>query len=148
MDRAINSFVSYESNNSITFPFSFCCDGGIDDLLNPASFGIQKQQVGIGFDHSTGDWRTARVTGVYAGFDTEEFTSRAGGKAEAIRYLKARDGFQTLVMVGDGATDMEARQDGGADLFVGFGGVVARPAIVAGADWFVDSFDPLIEGLA
>ena len=40
--------------------------------------------------------------GLYAGFDAEEFTSRAGGKAEAIRYLKARDGFQTLVMWGTG----------------------------------------------
>ena len=121
----------------------FLVSGGFRQMIAPvaAAVGVKPENVfanSILFDEA----------GLYAGFDAEEFTSRAGGKAEAIRYLKARDGFQTLVMVGDGATDMEARQDGGADLFVGFGGVVARPAIVAGADWFVESFDPLIEGLA
>lgn len=31
----------------------------------------------------------------------------------------------------------------GADLFVGYGGVVARPLVAAGADWFVYNFDTL-----
>lgn len=39
-------------------------------------------------------------------------------------------------MVGDGITDLEAVEEtGGADLFVGFGGVARRPAVEAGADW-------------
>ena len=29
-------------------------------------------------------------------------------------------GAKVLVMVGDGATDLEAKQDGGADMFVGY----------------------------
>jgi len=37
--------------------------------------------------------------------------------------------------VGDGVTDLEARE-GGAYV-VGFGGVVARPAVIVGADVFV-----------
>ena len=50
---------------------------------------IEEQQVGIGFDHSTGDWRTARVTGVYAGFDyppwyVEEALLTGGGEASGI----------------------------------------------------------------
>lgn len=40
-------------------------------------------------------------------------------------------------MVGDGATDMEARQPGGADIFVGYGGVVVRKNIAEAADWYV-----------
>lgn len=42
---------------------------------------------------------------------------------------------------------MQARRPGGADLFICYGGVVARPAVVAGADWFVTSFKDLIETL-
>ena len=50
---------------------------------------IEEQQVGIGFDHSTGDWRTARVTGVYAGFDyppwyVEEALLTGGGAASGM----------------------------------------------------------------
>ena len=52
-------------------------------------------------------------------------------------------------MVGDGATDVEARDDGsgdgGADVFVGYGGVVERPAVRAGADWYVYDFGQMVE---
>ena len=37
-------------------------------------------------------------------------------------------------MVGDGATDMEARLEGAADLFIGYGGVVERKNIAEKAD--------------
>ena len=51
-------------------------------------------------------------------------------------------------MVGDGATDMEARDlPGGADAFIGFGGVVQREAVREGADWFVYDFDEMREVL-
>jgi phosphoserine phosphatase len=38
-------------------------------------------------------------------------------------------------MVGDGATDMQAKPP--ADLFIGYGGVVVREAVRDGADLFV-----------
>ena len=38
-------------------------------------------------------------------------------------------------MIGDGVTDMQAKPP--ADLFIGYGGVVAREAVRAGADMFV-----------
>jgi glycerol-3-phosphate dehydrogenase (NAD+) len=51
-------------------------------------------------------------------------------------------------MIGDGITDLEAVQvSGGADLFVGFGGVVERPAVAAGADWYIHSYDQLVNAL-
>ena len=34
--------------------------------------------------------------------------------------LQAQHHYSPLVMVGDGATDLEARQEGGADLFIGY----------------------------
>jgi phosphoserine phosphatase len=49
-------------------------------------------------------------------------------------------------MVGDGATDMQAKPP--ADAFIGYGGIAVRPAVAAGADWFVRSFDEVLEELA
>jgi phosphoserine phosphatase len=48
-------------------------------------------------------------------------------------------------MVGDGATDLEARPP--ADGFIGYGGIVVREKVKAGADWFVTDFAELITAL-
>lgn len=78
--------------------------------------------------------------GSYAGFDPEEFTSKAGGKAEAVKHVKSAFGHEVMAMVGDGATDLESRAPGGADVFIGYGGVQVRKAVEEGADWFVTDF--------
>ncbi len=49
--------------------------------------------------------------------------------------------------MGDGVTDAEARQPGGADLFIGYGGVAYRESVAALADWYVMSIEPVIEVL-
>ena len=46
--------------------------------------------------------------GDYDGFDEEELTSESGGKARVIELLKEAYGYDNVVMIGDGATDMEA----------------------------------------
>ena len=46
--------------------------------------------------------------GQFCGFDTEEPTSESGGKPRVVALLKEKHSYQNLVMVGDGATDMEA----------------------------------------
>lgn len=78
--------------------------------------------------------------GAYAGFDVNEPTSRAGGKAKVVQMLKEK--HEVIVMIGDGATDMEARPP--ADAFIGYGGVAVREAVEKGADWFVKDFDDLL----
>ena len=83
--------------------------------------------------------------GEYSGFDATEPTSRDGGKPAVIAQLKA-EGAATVVMVGDGATDAQAKPP--ADAFIGFGGVVARDAVVAKADWFVEDFHDVVAALA
>jgi phosphoserine phosphatase len=85
--------------------------------------------------------------GSYAGFDTNEPTSRAGGKAKVVADLKAKHGYSPVFMVGDGATDLEARAPGGADAFIGFGGVVVREAVKNGADWYVMDMQEVIKPL-
>jgi phosphoserine phosphatase len=62
-------------------------------------------------------------------------------------YVQEKHGFSRLVMVGDGATDLEARQPGGADIFIGYGGVVERPSIAAKADWYMSDIRDLIKAL-
>lgn len=74
--------------------------------------------------------------GSYAGFDTAEFPSRSGGKRDAVQHIKTTHGFQTVVMVGDGMTDCEARAPGGADAFIGYGGVVYRENVAKLSDWY------------
>lgn len=55
--------------------------------------------------------------------------------------IKKENSYETVVMIGDGATDMEARDTpGGADYFIGFGGIQVRDKVKAGADWFVMDF--------
>jgi phosphoserine phosphatase len=83
--------------------------------------------------------------GSHAGFDQAAFTSRSGGKGAAIADLKARFGYRPLIMVGDGATDLEARPP--ADGFIGYGGIVVREKVRQGADWFVTDFAELLAAL-
>lgn len=85
--------------------------------------------------------------GSYAGFDPEEFTSRSGGKAEAVVHIKENWGLKTIVMVGDGATDAEAKKPGGADLFIGYGGTVFRQGIAERADWYTFEISQITKAL-
>lgn len=60
----------------------------------------------------------------FAGFDLQQPTAHQGGKPRAIEMLRNKHPYETIVMVGDGITDLEAVQvSGAADLFIGFGGV-------------------------
>ena len=83
--------------------------------------------------------------GNYAGFDTDEPTSRDGGKAVVIRRIKADHGYDPVVMVGDGATDLQSRPH--SDAFIGYGGVVTRDVVAAEADWFVTDFQEVLSSL-
>ena len=51
-------------------------------------------------------------------------------------------------MVGDGATDAEARQPGCADLFIGYGGNIERLAVKERSDWFVYNFEEMTNMLS
>ena len=84
-------------------------------------------------------------SGNYCGFDDTEKTCRDGGKARVIQSLKDLHGYDTVIMIGDGVTDMEAKPP--ASAFIGFGGVVKREKVAEGADWFVEDFQTLIDAL-
>jgi phosphoserine phosphatase len=65
-------------------------------------------------------------SGAYAGFDTKSPLARSGGKAEVARRL-VLEGGRPAVLVGDGITDLEAKDE--VDLFVGYGGVHDRERV-------------------
>ena len=50
-------------------------------------------------------------------------------------------------MIGDGATDLAPRVQGGADVFIGYGGVVIRDVVKNGADLFITDMQEIIEPL-
>jgi phosphoserine phosphatase len=72
--------------------------------------------------------------GSYRDFDQTSPLARTGGKAQICRDLKRPD--SPLVMIGDGKTDMEAKQEGVS--VIGFGGVASRSVVRELADHFVD----------
>lgn len=76
--------------------------------------------------------------GSYNGFDPTEPTSADMGKPKALARIQALKGYENMVMVGDGATDAQAKPPAAA--FIGFGGIVERAAVKAKADWFVTDF--------
>jgi len=79
--------------------------------------------------------------GEYRGFDQSQPTSDSGGKTQVCALLKQRNGYQRLVMIGDGATDLEACPP--ADAFIGFGGNQVRESVMKASRWFVRHFDEL-----
>jgi phosphoserine phosphatase len=70
--------------------------------------------------------------GSYRDYDQNSPLARSGGKAEVCRQLLKTQ--ETLVMIGDGKTDMEAKQAGA--FVIGFGGVVDRTVVREQADFY------------
>jgi len=117
--------------------------GGFRQMIEPVA-----EMCNVAKDDIYANTLLFEADGTFKSHLDSEPTSRAGGKAKVVADLKAQHGYETVVMVGDGATDMEARDiEGGADAFIGFGGIAVREKVQKGADWFVMSFDPVIDAL-
>ncbi len=83
--------------------------------------------------------------GRYQDFDQQSPLARNGGKAEICRQIIPAG--KTAVMIGDGNTDLEAKQAGAT--VIGFGGVAARDQVRQQADYFVEgpSLRPVLDFL-
>jgi len=115
----------------------YLVSGGFRIMIEPvaAILGIDKSRIvanTILFDQA----------GKYDGFDPMEPTSRDMGKPAALKQIQLQGGYKTMVMVGDGATDMQAKPP--ATAFIGFGGVAIRKQVQDSADWFVTDFQDMI----
>jgi phosphoserine phosphatase len=115
----------------------YLVSGGFRLMIEPVA-----ERIGISKDRIIANTLWFDDDGTYRGFDTNEFTSRDMGKPAALQYLKDTHGYQTMVMIGDGATDAQAKPP--ATVFIGFGGVVVREAVKNKADWFITDFNDIL----
>lgn len=76
--------------------------------------------------------------GDYEGFDRTEPTSADLGKPKALGMIQELGKYETMVMIGDGATDAQAKPP--ARSFIGFGGVVERQIVKEKACWYTYDF--------
>ncbi|GIY60367.1 phosphoserine phosphatase [Caerostris darwini] len=118
----------------------YLISGGFDPIVQTVA-----SELNIPQSHIFANKLKYYFNGDYAGFDEDQPTCEQDGKAQVCAYLKHRHGYQRLVMVGDGVTDLVASPP--ADLFVGFGGNQVREKVRKNAKWFVTSFDELTKEL-
>ncbi|KAJ8922872.1 hypothetical protein NQ315_007907 [Exocentrus adspersus] len=118
----------------------FLISGGFRCIIAPIA-----HQLHIPYENIFANRLKFYFTGEYAGFDETQPTSKSGGKAVVVDYLKNKYEFKNLVLVGDGVTDLEACPP--ADAFIGYGGNVIRPKVQAKAKWFVTDFNEIIDVL-
>lgn len=77
--------------------------GGFRIIIDPIA-----QSLGISCNNVFANTIFFDDNGNYDGFDEEELTSESGGKGRVIELLKKTYNYQNVIMIGDGATDMEA----------------------------------------
>ncbi|XP_044737647.1 phosphoserine phosphatase isoform X2 [Chrysoperla carnea] len=114
----------------------YLISGGFRSIIVPIA-----SQLNIPLENIFANRLKFYYNGEYAGFDENEPTSKSGGKSQVIQYLKEKFGYKNLVMIGDGATDLEACPP--ADAFIGYGGNVIREKVKSNAKWFVTDFQEL-----
>ncbi|WCJ35082.1 3-phosphoserine phosphatase [Euphorbia peplus] len=120
----------------------YLVSGGFRQMINPVA-----SILGIPTENIFANQLLFGPSGEFLGFDANEPTSRSGGKATAVQQIRKIHGHKAMVMIGDGATDLEARKPGGADLFICYAGVQLRDAVAEKADWLVFNFEDLINSL-
>lgn len=118
----------------------YLVSGGFHTVIEPVA-----RELGIPLKNVFANRIKFYFDGKYAGFDETQPTSNQDGKAQVVHYLKQTYGYERLIMIGDGATDLAACPP--AEGFIGFGGNQVRESVKKEATWFVSSFYDLIEEL-
>ncbi len=80
--------------------------------------------------------------GNYINFDSTYPTTYNGGKPEIIGQLKKQHRATEVIMVGDGASDLETKPY--VDKFIGYGKYTPREKVQAEADYFVYSLADIL----
>ena len=76
--------------------------------------------------------------GEYEGYGKDYPSTRNLGKNEIIRTWKDALLPERVIMIGDGISDLETKQD--VNVMIGFGGVVQREKVMSGADIWITDF--------
>lgn len=102
--------------------------GGFAPLIEPLA-------AKLGIDHVEAVPLYFHEDGSYKGYGTDYPTTWNLGKNEVIREWKNAMLPERVVMMGDGISDLETKPE--VDSFIGFGGVVARPNVERGCDYWL-----------
>jgi len=102
--------------------------GGIRQAILPLA-----KKLGLPADHVHAVNVFFNADGSYNDFDQQSPLAKTGGKAIICKQIQQDD--ISMAMIGDGKTDLEARQAGAK--IIGFGGVMQRDIVVEQADVFV-----------
>ena len=103
--------------------------GGIRQAILPLA-----EKLGLSADKVHAVDILFNADGSYKDFDQQSPLARTGGKATVCKKIQ-KDGT-SMVMIGDGKTDLEAKKAGAK--VIGFGGVMQRDIVVEQADIFVN----------
>ena len=115
----------------------YLVSGGFRQMINPIAL-----QLGISVSNIYANNLFFTEDGEYDGFDINEPTSKDGGKPKVVQELIDKYDYKCVIMIGDGATDMQARPP--AKAFIGYGGIIEREKVKNGADWFIKDFNEIL----
>jgi len=102
--------------------------GGIRQAILPLA-----KKLGLSANHVHAVDVLFNADGSYKDFDRQSPLAKTGGKAVVCKQIQT--GSASMTMIGDGKTDLEAKQAGAK--VIGFGGVMKRDVVVEQADIFV-----------
>jgi len=102
--------------------------GGIRQAILPLA-----EKLGLSADHVHAVDVLFNDDGSYNDFDQQSALAKTGGKAVICKQIQIAG--QSMAMIGDGKTDLEAKQAGAT--VIGFGGVMQREIVIEQADVFV-----------
>jgi len=102
--------------------------GGVRQAILPLA-----EKLGLSADHVHAVDVLFNDDGSYKDFDQQSALARTGGKAVICKQIQMAG--HSMAMVGDGKTDLEAKQAGAT--VIGFGGVMQREIVLEQADVFV-----------
>jgi len=115
----------------------YLVSGGFRQMINPIAL-----QLGISVSNIYANNLFFTEDGEYDGFDINEPTSKDGGKSKVVQELIDKYDYKCVIMIGDGATDMQARPP--AKAFIGYGGIIEREKVKNEADWFIKDFNEIL----
>lgn len=113
----------------------YVVSGGFEEVIIPAT-----NKLGIDPSHVYANRFIYDEAGRIKGVDESRLTAKQYGKANTIKNLNLQG---SSIVVGDGSTDLEIRDIGGAKTFIAYTQYATRDAVVTNADGKVDSFDEL-----
>ena len=117
----------------------YIASGGFIECVAPVA-----RALGIAQDHIFTNRFLYSERGLVVGVDETSLLWTNEGKSRVLAFIRSQRPRQTIIIVGDGATDLKAFESGAADDFIGFGAHAVRTSVIEKAPHFVYSAKELL----